>query len=107
MFNGRDDLREVTVEKLRSRFSAEGVPSWLLSKVVAFFLEAASHAGIAMSASVRNIPGVCAALDQTDKPKTWEEFLLSKVPDFDPTWPEQTRAVWFDMIGRIKEIAGK
>ncbi len=35
---------------------------------------------------------------------TWEQMLLDKFPAFDPSWPDDVKAQWFDGFGRLMEL---
>jgi hypothetical protein len=44
-------------------------------------------------------PASISAVEATSL--SWEQMLLSKFPSFDPTWPDDVKAKWFDAFDRL------
>jgi hypothetical protein len=63
----------------------------------------AMPAGLAALPSSTEAPRRPAPPAQTD----WRAALIAKMPDFDPTWPEETQTKWFDGMQKILAIIEK
>ena len=35
----------------------------------------------------------------------WPELLLAKFPDFNPEWPDEVKAKWFDAFEKLMRLA--
>lgn len=100
-------------------------------KCVTFFIPAANAAGIAMSphikqpkkrttgngkpkklrstsisASTGAAPVDTSSQQQQPPPVTWHQMLLSKFPSFDPTWPDEVKAKWFESFNDLMKKGG-
>jgi hypothetical protein len=114
------NLKNATYNQLAEKFQKVATGD-TVRKCMTFFIPAAKEAGIEMSSYIpdigkRNISGKPrkqrAALknengdqnnrqQQNNAPKlpsvmSWHELLLSKFPAFDPNWPDDVKAKWFD-----------
>lgn len=99
-------------------------------KAMTFFIPAAKAAGIELSPYIRDIgkrmptnnkqrkpPAPPKPQDKTDTGNrgdappppamSWREMLLSKFPSFDPTWPDDVKAKWFDSFADLMERGEK
>lgn len=125
--DGSLDLANTATEKVVEKFKDLGAGGSTISKCMAFFLAAAKDAGIEVSKYVK-----APAPDRTgptrkgkqrsksEKPpldpghdrkppvikNTWQEQLLAKFPEFDPSWDEETRKKWFDAFQELMNKGG-
>jgi hypothetical protein len=126
LFNSKLNLERTTTKELEEVFKTQGVTSpETVRKCVTFFSLAARDAGIRLSPHVKPYAGrrqagrraratgdeqketvaVAAPFVATDNDGSTDwQLLLSKFPDFDPSWPEELRKNWFDGFERLSRI---
>lgn len=96
-------------------------------KCVTFFIPAAKAAGLALSPyikepkkrtvtngrakKVKAAPGAPPAATPAAQPEpaaamSWHQLLLSKFPSFDPTWPDEVKAKWFESFNDLMKKGG-
>lgn len=117
--NAGIDLKSASAKQVEEAFRDQGIDGSTISKSVAFFLAAAQVAGLALSphvkapkpprtgnggkrkraAAVAPVQPSQPALAPTPSPA---EMLLKKFPDFDPTWPDNIKAQWFESFGKLR-----
>jgi hypothetical protein len=127
LFN-RFDLRRATLQEVEDKFSDAGASGDRLRKSIAFFLSAARAADIPTSPFItrmrrrRKSPsnadrelGVgerVSNLQSRDVKNSnvgaggWAELLVAKFPQFDPTWPVEIKAKWFEAFQILMEKVG-
>ena len=125
LFNSRINLERATTKELSEVFAKEGVSSAdTIRKCVTFFSLAAKDAGVKLSPHIKPYAGRpqrsrrsrAVRIEQkeiapeptilgsdTDRSSDWQ-MLLSKFPDFDPSWPEEVRKNWFDGFQSLSKI---
>jgi hypothetical protein len=119
LFKEELDLRRATSESLYEKFRQVGATGDTTRKCVAFFLKAAKDAGIELSPHIKKTrgrrPGMTKIKHRIDQSSTkqalpsgfddtgfsggeisLEKLLLSKFPSFDPAWPPEVQAKWFE-----------
>jgi hypothetical protein len=120
------DLRNATPRMVEEQFAEQGASGGTLDKCMLFFLAAAKEAEIEVSPHLKNqrgarsprtraisrtprIPvgyddsaGAANAVENGDL--TWSQMLLSKFPSFDPAWPDEVKAKWFDGFHRLMRM---
>ena len=130
LFSSKINLERTTTEELAEIFAKEGVSSAdTVRKCVTFFSLAAKDAGIKLSPHVRPYAGARRAPrraragaeeltevseslrlpvdrggDRDRNSSTEWELLLSKFPDFDPSWPDDLRNNWLLGFERLSKI---
>lgn len=102
-----------------------------VSKCIAFFIPAAKDAGIELStyiekpgkraatngkprkarvtvpgAALPPVPPAPPAAPQSDSASI-THLLLAKFPDFDPSWPNEIKAKWFDDFAALRKAAAE
>jgi hypothetical protein len=124
-FNSRINLERATTKELSEVFAKQGVSSTdTIRKCVTFFSLAAKDAGLKLSPHIKpyagrtqrtrrsraigseqkemaTVPSLLGSAN--DRSSDWQ-MLLSKFPDFDPSWPEDVRKNWFDGFQRLSKI---
>ncbi len=118
------DLMRATPRQLDEQFETTGASGDTVRKCVAFFIAAAKDAHIQLSPhitkakrgtrSTNNRPRRAATtvaetvkMDEgsaeTQPPAQlgWSQMLLSKFPTFDPAWPPEVQAKWFDSFEKL------
>jgi len=129
LFKDGISLNKITLKHLQELFENEGASGGTVRKCVAFFIAASKNAGIELSphvtvkgASSRNIStkgrkvdsersvklkNDMVSDDKTDQAQmgtqTLEQILLSKFPGFDPAWPDEVKAKWFEGFKELME----
>jgi uncharacterized protein DUF5343 len=123
-FGSKIDLERTTTDELADAIRRQGVASPdRIRKCVTFFTLAAKDAGIKLSPHIKPYAGrrqanrrARAAVEEQQKKalllssdasdlsnsSEWQ-MLLSKFPDFDPSWPEDLRKNWFEMFQKIRK----
>jgi hypothetical protein len=106
------DLQSTTPARLEAAFVAAGASGDTVRKAVAFMLSLARDAGIELSPHLSK-PG---ALPRPGRPPArkraggegtglvpdhWVDRLVQKFPEFDPAWPDELKAKWFDGFDRL------
>jgi hypothetical protein len=128
LFN-RFDLRRATLQEIEDKFSEAGASGDTLRKSITFFLNAAKAADIPTSPfitrmrrrrksplagadrelSVGEGPSKLRSRDvknSSDGAGGWAELLVAKFPQFDPTWPDELKAKWFEAFEKLTEKLG-
>jgi len=126
LFQGGFDLQRATARQLEEEFSKVGASGETVRKCIAFFTAAAKDADLPLSPYVRGKRGARGAggrnrrmasgaaiqnsppksqadqisYDQSE-PLSWRQLLLAKFPSFDPSWPDEVKAKWFDAFDRL------
>jgi len=118
------DLQRATTGQLEEAFRKVGASGETIRKCVAFFLAAAKAAGIAVSPHIKtsgisrgpsrpkkitpqvNGTDSKAQVQEPPAPMTppmtsWSQMLLAKFPSFDPAWPDEVKAKWFESFDRL------
>jgi len=117
------DLQRATTGQLEEAFRKVGASGETIRKCVAFFLAAAKAAGIAVSPHIKTSgvsrnpskPKKAASTDGSDLRNSaegplappippmasWSQMLLAKFPSFDPAWPDEVKAKWFESFDRL------
>ena len=126
LFSSKINLERTTTEELAEIFAREGVSSAdTVRKCVTFFSLAAKDAGIKLSPHIKPYAGARRAprrakpgaeeltavseslsppLDRDRNSSTEWELLLSKFPDFDPSWPDDLRNNWLLGFERLSKM---
>ena len=124
LFDGSINLQNMTQKQLTSAF--EKVASGdTIRKAVAFFIRAAKFAGLTISPYVKaerikngvrrkvravDVGRTADIADDDDddeeeptagKATSWHKLLLDKFPEFDPSWPDEVKAKWFESFGEL------
>ncbi len=124
-FGSKIDLERTTTDELADAIRRQGVSSPdRIRKCVTFFTLAAKDAGLKLSPHIKPYAGrrqasrraratvteqqrkvLLTSSDANDMnvSSDWQ-LLLSKFPDFDPSWPEDLRKNWFEMFQSISKI---
>jgi hypothetical protein len=123
---GTFDLKSATPRMLEEQFSEMGASGGTLDKCTNFFLAAAKDAGIETSHHFKiqrgpriqrrqrtnrgsenppNSDDSSTSLnDNGGGDLSWSQMLLSKFPSFDPAWPDEVKAKWFDGFHRLMRM---
>lgn len=117
------DLNNATAQQIESAFREQGIGGSTITKAVSFFLAAVSAAGVAVSKHIKAPPPKRNGAPRTKRSKTRglpdvetpaaplppqrpvqsaAELLLAKFPDFDPSWPEDIKAKWFESFSSLR-----
>lgn len=119
------DVKSATPRMFEEKFAEMGASGGTLDKCMLFFLAAAKEAGIETSphfksqrgprmmrprqrSTVRMVdPNADSNNDSREDEGTqtgnvsWSQMLLSKFPSFDPAWPDDVKAKWFDAFEKL------
>lgn len=126
LFND-DFLKNATTKEIEEKFSQFGISGDTVRKCVMFFMNAAKHVKIELSPYIKPYKGLSRSTgsqkrstapsapagsgksqyEEPQKDTTWNEMLLSKFPEFDPTWEPGIQLKWFDMFEKIMKIREK
>jgi hypothetical protein len=117
------DLKSATPRMLEEKFAEMGASGGTLDKCMLFFLSAARDAGIETSHHLKNgrtraprtqgrrpnrlieLASQADGSDESDSgDMSWAQMLLSKFPSFDPSWPDEVKAKWFDGFHRLMRM---
>jgi hypothetical protein len=120
------DLAAATPRMMEEQFAHAGASGGTVAKCVNFFLAAAKDADIVLSPHITNTRGnrgprlrritraggellQRAAVEQAANGTeigslSWSQMLLSKFPSFDPAWPDEVKAKWFDGFHRLMRM---
>jgi hypothetical protein len=129
------DLQRATTGQIEAAFRQLGASGETIRKCVAFFLAAAKAADLPVSPliktsrlsrtaptrGIRRSGGVdtsYARIDEAVVPVTrsesptlpvgsWSQMLLAKFPSFDPAWPDDVKAKWFESFEKLMKSEGK
>ena len=121
----RLDLQRATTQQLSEALSKEGLSSQdTIRKALNFFSLAAKKAGIKLSPHIKpyaglrlagrrarssgdepieNIARASSITTERNGSSEWQ-MLLSKFPDFDPSWPDDLRENWLHAFERLSKI---
>lgn len=124
LFTNGVDPKRTTMQQLQELFDAAGASGGTTRKCIAFFVTAAKDAGIELSPYLGRIrtagtrsPGAKGKKTAGDRSgelpepepqghqysSKWQELLLSKFPDFDPSWSDEVKTKWFEGINKLME----
>ena len=128
IFTDGFDLEKTTTAQLEEGFRSQGIGGETVRKCMTFFLQACKAAKIRVSPHI-NTPrkpspsGSGRAQRPSSNgggkskrrvrivpktPKSIEEMLLEKFPEFDPAWPLDQQEKWFEAFNRFqKRFLGK
>lgn len=115
------DLKSATPRMMEEQFAEQGASGGTLDKCMLFFLAAAKDAGIELSPHMKVQRGPRTTRSRTRNGRTiemptsaddsqmessggelsWAQMLLSKFPSFDPGWPDDVKAKWFDAFDKL------
>jgi hypothetical protein len=116
------DLMGATPKLLEEQFAHAGASGGTIDKCVNFFLAAAKDAELSLSPHLKmgrgNRTSRVRQRSRSTDPSvdgeshvsmngnesgdlTWAQMLLSKFPSFDPSWPDEVKAKWFDGFHRL------
>ncbi len=118
------EIKKATLAQLKEKFEEYGAEGDVARKCQGFFTAMANDAGIEISPhilkKVRSVRAAYKAAKAKKKasaksvpaePKedvgglpgrvSWEEMLLRKFPDLDPSWSDELRKKWFDAFGEL------
>ena len=115
------DIQTGTSGQLSDYFESLHAKGDICRKCSSFFLSIASEAGIELSphfykraksglgrkkeaAKIRAEVRERTSYQLPTVKKTWEELLLDKFPDFDPTWPESIKKAWFEDFRELQRM---
>jgi hypothetical protein len=126
LFSAEFDLIRATTGQMEEAFRKAGASGETIRKCVAFFLAAAKSASLPVSphiktSSVTRAPRIKRTattvnlIDSIDNDllepppsmTTWSQMLLAKFPSFDPGWPDEVKAKWFESFDRLMKSEGK
>jgi hypothetical protein len=124
------DLLRATTGEIEEAFRKVGASGETIRKCVAFFLAAAKAADLPVSPHIktarvtrtaprakRNGSSNAAAAraevvieksEPAPSVATWSQMLLAKFPSFDPAWPDEVKAKWFESFEKLmkSEVKG-
>lgn len=130
LFDGPFDLTKGTSAQLAEQF-AKLATGDTLRKCITFLLPMLKEAGMAISPHIKGAPkrngsskprkaraapaptGVDSGVKEPGAPTPpppapppvmgWSELLLSKFPSFDPGWPDDVKAKWFESFEKLMQ----
>jgi hypothetical protein len=118
----RFDLMGATPRMMEEQFAHAGASGGTIDKCINFFLAAAKDAELPLSPHLKmgrgnrtsrarqrprgadlavNAEGQVSMGGNESGDLTWAQMLLSKFPSFDPSWPDEVKAKWFDGFHRL------
>lgn len=120
------DLQRATTQQVSEALAREGLSSQdTIRKSLNFFSLAAKDAGIKLSPHIKpyagrrqsgrrpralveeeqatSTLGASIVKSEVKASNNWQ-MLLSKFPDFDPSWPDDLRQNWLDGFGKLSRI---
>jgi hypothetical protein len=116
LFKGLD-LRRATIQEIEERFASAGASGDTLRKCVVFFLSAAKVVEIQMSPFItaprrtKRQQGTTLRSERLRKPVRdarhrratgkSPSLLVPELPEFDPTWPNEIKALWFEAFREL------
>ncbi len=118
VFSSELDLARATRSELEEVFAAQDVTGETLRKAIGFFLTMARDAAIRLSSqltttrrpaiSIRRIrrakgQGRGGHLRQSECSLGCAEFVLPKLPSFDPEWADELKIRWFDLFEALMD----
>jgi hypothetical protein len=124
------DLSRATPDELDNQFKKIGLSGSTVGRAVAFFLGAAEHSGVTLSAHIKKNGTSSTSATNASRPARkrriqakpdvetkkgagagashangFEHSLLNKFPDFDPNWPEEIKKSWFEGFKQLMDMA--
>lgn len=126
IFNNGMDLKRATQNSLFECFTKLGFRSDTARKSMTFFIAAAESAGVELSPFLKKPRGPKVGVRRTRKPSIVEKQIsstqidshggqqqathvdpwLSKFPNFDPSWPDELKAKWFEGFKNLMDLKG-
>lgn len=124
LFSDGVEIKRTTMQQLQELFDEAGASGGTTRKCIAFFIAAAKDAGLELSsylgraratsprgAGTKGKKGIEGKPNGLASPEggelkegsSWQELLLSKFPDFDPTWPDEVKTKWFEGMNKVME----
>lgn len=125
LFKEGFNLEDATPLQLQERFAQSGVSGNTMRKCIAFFMRATKDAGITLHHITKGTPGPRPGTTKEKRktnqfqqtldanPKDFigsqgqnislDQLLLSKFPSFDPAWPDEVKAKWFEGFNKLME----
>jgi len=122
LFTEPFNLRSATPRQLEEQFSTKtSATGETIKKCIAFFLAAAKDGDIELSPYLKKMrytktartPRRTAPLGSLgeeddpelpdEKPMGWAALLMQKFPTFDPAWPPEVQAKWFDAFKQMMD----
>jgi len=129
VFDGSFNINSATTAELAEKFRERGIGGSTIDKALSFFTSICEAAEIKISPHLKSKRGSGSAVGSTPRkykrrkvsgetpensvippaaaPKTFQEILLSKFPDFDPKWDADTQKKWFENFEKFMESAKK
>ncbi len=124
------DLNTISQGQLDQALREYGVNGSTLVRAARFFVKVCQETGIPISNRVtaktstsagspvaRKRPAKNGSRRPSEQPPmppvqatgkgAWEEKLLDKFPTFDPSWPDELKAQWFEGFGRLMKAKGE
>ena len=126
------DLMRATTGQMEEAFRKAGASGETIRKCVAFFLAAARAASLPLSPHIKTssvsrapsskakrvpngtpeavpLTGTVDTMSASASPPmaSWSQMLLAKFPSFDPAWPDDVKAKWFESFDRLMKSEGK
>lgn len=124
------NLETATSGMLQGKFKETGAAGETVPKCISFFLAAARDANIKFSQHIATRKRMTRISEQKpkrsretrpplgaeetekhpvraekhDHPKSWNELVLDKLPNFNPEWPEDFKKAWIDTIGELMRL---
>jgi hypothetical protein len=123
-------LDRATPAEVEKQFKEAGITGSTVVRAVAFFLSGAEAAGIPLSAHLKKKNGSAAASMRSSAPRKkrrvdpekqngqprggqnlpnppagFQNQLLGKFPEFDPTWDDTIKKQWFDGFQKLMAMA--
>lgn len=112
------DLKTATPRMVDEQFANVGASGGTIDKCVVFFLSAAKDAGVELSPHLKTnrqrtqrrprtrVINMVAttdddAMESDSGEMSWAQMLLSKFPSFDPSWPDDVKAKWFEAFDKL------
>jgi hypothetical protein len=126
LFTEHFDLKTATPKMLEARFAETGAQGDTIRKCIVFFVGYAASAELALSPHLAKAtsrprsspkkrqvsqssnppwtaPAPLPAITNTNG-RTWQQMMLTKFPDFDPSWPDDVKAKWFEGFERLMKF---
>lgn len=114
-------LESATPRQLEEQFEKTEATGDTVKKCIAFFLAAVKEADLTLSPLLRRMrysrprnrrqtatpgsPGVVPSLSDEleEQEPSWITVLMAKFPSFDPAWPDDVKAKWFDAFKQMMD----
>jgi hypothetical protein len=125
------DLTRATTRQIEEEFVRIGAGGQTVRKCIAFFMAICKEAEIPLSPHLKPFQGSSARTVRTRRASpinsangggdyetaevpqpdegnmSWAQLLLSKFPSFDPSWPDDVKAKWFDAFDKLMKHGQK